>query len=69
MKLKPIVINKISESKTCRNKLALEMCVHSNTIDRWLESNAENGKLTTAMAVSIISKEIKMDKSKLLTGE
>lgn len=58
------ILNRITESMICRNRLAYEMNVHAITVKRWLKSN--NIMLTTAIALLIISEELGIPKDQLL---
>lgn len=64
MILRNDIINKVTESMVCRNRLAYEMNVHAITVKRWLKSN--NIMLTTALALLIISEELGEPKDQLL---
>lgn len=59
------VLEQIKASSKTRNRLAYEFDVHSATIMRWIDEN--NIMLTTAMALRIISEELNMQMSDILT--
>lgn len=67
MKLKEESIKVVKESRRCINRLAIVFDVHSATIERWLLENEENGRLTTIMAITIISEETGLNQSEILT--
>lgn len=66
MKVSEIAIEKLKSNRKCINRLAYEMDVHSGSVDRWIEANENDGRLTTPTALSIISDETGISKSKLL---
>jgi hypothetical protein len=57
----------VKTNRRCINLLAVEMDVHSATIERHIDTNENNGILTTEAATKIITKETGIPKSKLLT--
>lgn len=52
-----------------KNRLALEMDCSVHTIERWISENEENGSLTKAKAVQIISEETELSYSEVLEEE
>lgn len=66
MRLTDIVITEVKTNKRCKNRLALEMDKDSTRITDWISVNKEDGPLTTAKALTIISQETGIPKSKLL---
>lgn len=67
MKLTAAAINALTVRT--RNRLALELDCSVPTVDRWVKDNEENGKLTTAKAVQVISEETGLKPSKILEEE
>lgn len=61
------VIDKIKESKRCKNALAYLLNVNPRTIDTWLKRN--DIMLTTDLALNIISEELGVKKSEILEQE
>ena len=55
MKISQSAIDKITVRT--KNRIALEFDCSVPTVDRWIKDNDENGDLTKAMAVQIISEE------------
>lgn len=64
-KLTADALKKVRENQRLRNRLTLEMEKHPDTIKRWLASNDE--RLTMAQPLQIISEELGVEKSELLT--
>ncbi len=64
--LKKSVIEQIRANQRLRNRLQFELDKSSKTIYRWLSDNCES--LTTAKALRIISEELGVDQSKLLSN-
>lgn len=52
-----------------RNRLALELDVHSSSVERWLKENESDGSLTRASALRIIMEETGMAQEEILTSE
>lgn len=50
----------------CQNLLAVEFNCHSATVGRWIKENENNGDLTKAKAVQIISKETGLPENEIL---
>lgn len=67
MKLSAKAIKAIT-TKT-RNRLALEMDCSVYTVDRWIANNDENGDLTKAKSVQIISEETDLTDAEILEEE
>lgn len=67
MKLSDAAIDKMT-TKT-RNRIALLLDCSVYTVDRWIKDNEENGDLTKAKVVDIISEETKLTKAKILVEE
>lgn len=57
-------IDKIRESKRCKNRLAFELDKNPRTITEWLNNN--DIMLTTALAVKIVSEETKLSEAEIL---
>lgn len=57
MKLTNKATEAIKGSKRLRNRLALDLDKHYQTIDRWIDSNEPNGPLTSYLALEIIRTE------------
>lgn len=55
-----------SLSVRAKNRLALELDCSVQTIERWIKENEENGKLTTAKAVQVISEETGLGQDQIL---
>ncbi len=49
-----------------RNRLAFELDYSQQSIENWLEENADDGKLTTAKALKIICEETGMTQDQIL---
>lgn len=49
-----------------KNRLALELDCSVQTVDRWIRENEDNGSLTKAIAVRVISEETGLDESQIL---
>jgi hypothetical protein len=69
MKVTSEALEMVKENRDCRNELAFKHKVHSGSIDRWIRDNEENGKLTTALSIEIISRHTKLSKKQILTKE
>jgi hypothetical protein len=65
MHLNNDVLEKVKQNKDCRNRLAYEMKVNGGTVTRWLYEVPHNIMLTTAIALQIITEELKVSKDKL----
>lgn len=50
-----------------KNLLALEFDCSVPTVERWIKDNEENGDLTKAKAVQIISAETGLDETEILS--
>lgn len=57
----------IKKNRKCINLLGYEFNAHTVTVERWIEENEPDGKLTTPTAVKVISKETGLTKSEILT--
>lgn len=66
MKLTSEAAELVKKNRRCINRLALEMDVHSASVERWIKDNEPDGDLTKAKAVEIIAQEIEMDKNSIL---
>ena len=64
MKISKPAIGKITVRT--KNRLALEFDCSVPTIDRWIKDNDENGDLTKARAIQIISEETELSDSEIL---
>lgn len=64
MKLSSAAISAITVRT--KNRLALELDCSVPTVDRWIKDNEENGDLTKATAIRIISEETGLDSSQIL---
>lgn len=64
MKLSSKAISKINVR--AKNMLALELDCSVQTVERWIKENEENGKLTTAKAVQVISEVTGLGQSQIL---
>jgi hypothetical protein len=49
-----------------RNRIALELDCSVPTVDRWIKENEDNGDLTKALAVQIISEETGISPEEIL---
>lgn len=63
--IRPDVLEQVKASSKAKNRLAYEFDVHSATITRWIESG--DIMLTTAKAVRIISEELNLNATEILT--
>lgn len=52
-----------------RNRLALELDVHSSSVERWLKDNETDGPLTRASALKMIVEETGLLQDEILTNE
>jgi hypothetical protein len=66
MRLKKTIQEKIKRNVQVKNRLALAFVKSGYTIERWIDENEENGDLTKAMAVQIISEELEVNDSEVL---
>ena len=64
MKITKKAISRLSVR--ARNRLALELDCSVQTIERWIRLNEDNGGLTKALALQIISEETELDQSEIL---
>lgn len=67
MKITSTAINKITVRT--KNRLALAFNCSVPTVERWIKENEENGDLTKAMAVQIISEETDIPATEILEEE
>lgn len=51
-----------------RTRIALEMDCSVYTVDRWIKENEDNGDLTKASVVKLLSEELEMDEDKILVS-
>lgn len=51
-----------------KNRIALAMDCSVYTVDRWIKDNDEDGDLTKATIVAIISEETDLPENKILVG-
>jgi len=65
-KISSIVIPELKSNRRLINRLGYEMSSHTDTVERWIELNQEDGKLTTAKALDIISEETGLSKKNIL---
>jgi hypothetical protein len=49
-----------------KNRIALELDCSVQTVERWMKENENNGNLTKAKAVSIISEETGLNEQDIL---
>ena len=52
-----------------RNRLALELNVHSSSVERWLKENEHDGPLTRASVLNMITEETGLTQEEILTSE
>lgn len=57
-----------SMTTKARTKIALAMDCSVYTVDRWIKENEDNGDMTKASVVKILSEELEMDESKILAA-
>lgn len=71
MKLSKAAIEAIQnkERLRLRNRLSLELDVHSATVERWARENNDDSDLTKATALQIISDETGLTQSEILVEE
>lgn len=69
MKLTEQAIKAVKESAECRRELLYQLEVSLSTLTRWLNTNAENGDLTTVKAVEIITTSLGVTQEEILTEE
>lgn len=71
MKLRKNTGKLIIENRKLINRLGYELGgekgAHTNTIERWIDDNKENGPLTTVKAIEIISEETGLTQEQILT--
>lgn len=66
MKIKTSIQEQIKRNVQVKNRLALAFRKSGYTIERWIDENVENGDLTKAMAVQIISEETGLTDDQIL---
>jgi LEA14-like dessication related protein len=69
MKLTEQAIKAIKESAECRRELLYQLEISLSTLTRWLNTNAENGDLTTVKAVEIITTSLGVSQQEILIEE
>lgn len=69
MKLTPEAISALKDGSKLRNRLSYEMGCHFSTVDRWINENEENGKLTTVKAIAVITEETGLTMDQIITEE
>ena len=52
-----------------RNRIALEMDCSVPSVDRWIKENEDNGNMTKAGVIKIISEETGLNESEILEQE
>lgn len=68
MRLTKTAKEAIKRNTRAKNRLALAFDKSGFTIERWIDENEENGNLTKATAINIISEELKLEDSEILEG-
>lgn len=68
MKLSKAAIEAIQNKDVLRlrNRLSLELDVHSATVERWARDNDDDNRLTTVTALQIISEETGLSQEEIL---
>lgn len=66
MKIKTHIIEQIAGSNQLKARLQSEFNRSPFTIHKWIKDNAENGDLTTATALRIISEELTLTNDQIL---
>jgi len=66
MRLTQKAIDAFNRHTKLKTRLALEMGKSVYSVDRWISENEDNGLLTTAKAVQVITEETKLDASEIL---
>lgn len=51
-----------------KTRIALEMDCSVYTVDRWIKENEDNGDLTKASVVKLLSEELEMSEDKILVS-
>lgn len=69
MRLTSKAINAIAKNNKAKAKLALEHDKSGYTIERWIDENEDNGKLTTAASLQIIQTETELTQDEILEAE
>ena len=69
MKVKNDIIKKIRESASLKRELLYKMGWSETTLYRYLRENSTDGDLTKASALKIISTELEISESEILTDE
>lgn len=64
IKLKPEIIESVKKGLEVKNRLQYELGISYLTLQRWLNTN--DGKLTQAKVLKIISEELNISKDDLL---
>jgi hypothetical protein len=67
--IKKEIANRLKDNSRAKHGLAYEFNVYVTTIDNWIKKNNEGmpTNLTNPSAIEIISKELSIDKSNMLT--
>ena len=47
-------IEVVKAARKCINRIAVEMDVHTDTVERWLKENKNNGPLTTIRVLDTV---------------
>jgi lipopolysaccharide export system protein LptA len=66
MKLTQKAIIALKGNKRAKARLQLNMDKSDYTVNRWISENDENGPLTTATALRIVSEELKLTTDEIL---
>lgn len=66
MKLTEEALKAIRASGPCKRELIHKLETSNTSLYRWLDENEENGKLTTVLAVNIISEHCSMTQDQIL---
>jgi len=69
MKISQTAIKAVKENRRCINLLAVQMDVHSASVERWIKDNVADGDLTKLKAVEIISKETGLTQKQILIDQ
>lgn len=67
MRLSDKAIKAIKENNKAKKELVYHLANTNSTMYRWLAENAENGMLTTYIAVEIIKHETGLTEKQILT--
>lgn len=66
MKISAKAIEAFKGNSRLKNRIALEMNKSVYSVDRWISENEQNGPLTTARALQLISEETGLSSEEIL---